>query len=159
MRGGELELVAAPVEGLYLSLGLSALDTEIDEVRNLNSGELLTGTEMVLAPEFSANGLARYTWNLGGSLVSVQADFSHQDDHFFDVVNQQIARESGYTVWNARAAYAFGSDLSWELSAWVKNLTDEEYRRYTFDFSGPGAFNQQFFAPPRWYGVTLNYQL
>jgi iron complex outermembrane receptor protein len=159
VRGGEVELVAPPAEGLYLSVGLSALDTEIDEVRDLNSGALLTGTQMVLAPEFSANGLVRYTWNLSGSLFSLQADFSHQDDHFFDVVNQPIAREDAYTVWNARAAYAFGSALNWEVSAWVKNLTDEEYRLYTFDFSGPGAFNQQFLAPPRWYGVTLNYQL
>lgn len=159
VRGGELELVAAPIEGLFVSLGLSALDTEIDAVRNLNTGELLTGTEMVLAPEFSANGLIRYTWDLAASQVSLQADFSHQDDHFFDVVNQSIAREDAYTVWNARASYRFGSALNWEVSAWVQNLTDEEYRLYTFDFSGPGAFNQQFFAPPRWYGVTLDYQL
>ncbi len=159
VRGGEVELVAAPTEGLFVSLGLSVLDTEIDEVRNLNSGELLTGTEMVLAPEFSANGLVRYTWDLPGGQFALQADFSHQDDHFFDVVNQPNAREDAYTVWNARAAYSFGPTLNWELAAWVRNLTDEEYRLYTFDFTGPGAFNQQFFAPPRWYGATLSYQL
>lgn len=158
VQGGEVEVIAQPTDGLYLNFGLSLLDTEIDEVRNLNTGELLTGTEMVLAPEVSFNGIGRYTWDFDRGALSAQVDFSYQDDHFFDVVNQPIARQKAYTVWNARLGYAFGEDRSWEVAAWVRNLTDEEYRVYTFDFTGPGGYNQQFFAPPRWYGVTLTYR-
>ena len=158
VNGAELELVASPTDGWYLNFGMSLLDTEIAEVRNLNTGELLTGTKMVLAPELSFNGLARYSWDVGRGSLSVQADFNHQDDHYFDVVNQPIALEDAYTVWNARLGYEFGADRKWELAIWGKNLTSEEYRTYTFDFTGPGGFNQQFFAPPRWTGLTLSYR-
>ena len=157
VTGGEVELVAAPLEGLELSFGLSLLDTEVDEVRNLNTGELLQNNEMVLAPELSFNGLIRYEFEALGGMISAQADFNYQDDHFFDVVNQDIAQEDSYTVWNARLGYRSASD-NWEVAVWGKNITDEEYRVYTFDFTGPGGFNQQFFAPPSWYGVTLSYR-
>ena len=158
VTGAEIELVTAPTDGLQINLGLSILDTSVDEVRNLNTGELLTGNQMVLAPELSFNGLARYVWDAFGGALSVQADFSFQDDHFFDVVNQDIARQDSYTVWNARVAYAFGQEQNWELALWGKNLGDEAYRVYTFDFTGPGGFNQQFFAPPQWFGATLSYR-
>jgi iron complex outermembrane receptor protein len=39
----------------------------------------------------------------------------------------------------------------------VKNLTNEEYRVYSFDFTSAAGFNQNFYAAPRWVGVTLNY--
>ncbi len=132
-------------------------ETEVDEVRNLNTGELLQNNEMVLAPELSFNGLIRYEFEALGGMISAQADFNYQDDHFFDVVNQDIAQEDSYTVWNARLGYRSASD-NWEVAVWGKNITDEEYRVYTFDFTGPGGFNQQFFAPPSWYGVTLSYR-
>lgn len=157
VQGGELELVAQPLPGLELQLGASFLDTEVDEVRDLNTGNVLTDREMVLAPEFTLNGLVRYEWPIAnGGAVSAQVDFNYQDDHFFDITNQPIAEEDGYVVWNARLAYVFPQQR-WQVALWGKNLADEEYRVYSFDFTGPGGFNQNFFAPPRWFGLTLSY--
>jgi iron complex outermembrane receptor protein len=45
----------------------------------------------------------------------------------------------------------------WNISVWVKNLTDDAYASLTantFVFSGMDAF---FLAPPRTYGATLRY--
>lgn len=156
--GGELELVAAPTDRLTFNLGLSLVDSEVDEVRDLNTGALLTGNELVLAPNVSFNGLVRYEWPMSSGVLAAQLDFSHQGDHFFDIVNQDIASQDAYTVWNGRVSYLFGRDENFEVSLWGRNLTDEEYRVYTFDFTGPGGFNQQFFAPPRWLGGTFSYR-
>jgi iron complex outermembrane receptor protein len=156
VKGGEIEIVAAPVDGLELQFGASFIDSNVDEVRDLNTNELLQDREMVLSPDFSMNGLARYEWGAFGGTLSMQADFNHQGDHFFDITNIDIAEEDSYTVWNARAAYRSG-DEKWQVALFGKNLSDKEYRVYTFNFTGAGGFNQQFFAPPRWYGVNVSY--
>lgn len=156
VKGGEIELVAQPTDGLEFQLGASFIDSNVDEVLDLNTGQLLEDREMVLSPDFSMNGLARYEWDAFGGNMVVQADFNYQGDHFFDITNIDIAKEDSYTVWNARVAYKT-SDEKWQIALFGKNLSDREYRVYTFNFTGAGGFNQQFFAPPRWYGLDLSY--
>ena len=33
----------------------------------------------------------------------------------------------------------------------------EEYLTYTFDFTGPGGFNQLHYGKPRWFGGSIHY--
>jgi len=107
---------------------------------------------MVLAPSYSLNGLVRYQ---ATEELSVQVDFNHQDEQFFDITNSEVSKESAYTVFNARIGYDINENLA--VSAFVKNLTNEEYRVYSFDFTGAAGFNQNFYAAPRWVGVSVNY--
>lgn len=151
VQGLDLEMVWLPNDSWDISLGASFLDTEVDEVTVRGVGTV-SGTEMVLAPEFSVNGLVRFQ---ATDALSLQLDFNHQDDHYFDITNSDVSKEDSYTVFNARIGYKVSDNLT--VAAYVKNLTDEEYRVYTFDFTGPAGFNQQFYAPPRWYGVNVNY--
>ena len=155
--GLDAELFSSPTDGLDLVLGASLLNTEVESVFDRNTGTSITNREMVLAPEFSLNGLARYAWPLFGGEVAIQADFNHQGDHYFDITNSPVSKEEAYTVWNARVSYTT-MDEKLEVAAFVKNLTDEEYRVYTFDFTPIAGFNQQFFGPPRWWGVQAIYR-
>ena len=150
VMGLDLEMVWLPNDSWDISLGASFLDTEVDEV--LVQGASFKGTEMVLAPEFSFNGLVRFQ---ATEALSIQVDFNHQGEHYFDITNSDVSKEDSYTVFNARIGYKVSDNLT--LAAYVKNLADEEYRVYTFDFTGPAGFNQQFYAPPRWWGVNVNY--
>ena len=150
VSGLDLEFIWLPSEHWDISLGASLLDTEVDSVIVRGVGAV-TGKEMVLAPEMSINGILRYQ---ATDVVSVQLDFNHQGEHFFDITNSDLSKEDSYTVVNARVGYDVTDNCT--VSAFVKNLTDEEYRVYTFDFTGPAGFNQQFFAPPRWYGASVN---
>lgn len=150
VSGLDLELLWLPSDNWDINLGASFLDTEVDQVTV--QGVTISGTEMVLAPEFSINGLVRYQVT---EALSLQVDFNHQGEHYFDITNSDLSKEDSYTVFNARVGYRFNENLN--VAAYVKNLNDEEYRVYTFDFTGPAGFNQQFFAPPRWYGVNLTY--
>ena len=102
------------------------------------------------------NGLARYSVPMGASALVFQVDATYSDEVYFDIVNQPVARQSSYSVWNAQVSYQINHNF--EVSGWVRNLTDEEYKVYTFDFSDFFGFNQQFYGPPRWYGVSLSYQ-
>ena len=155
LSGLDFELVWQPGENWDFLIGASILDTEVNEV--VVQGVAVSGSEMVLAPEFTINGLARYSIPLSGdSWLALQLDFNHQGDHYFDITNSDLSKEDSYTVVNARVSYQVNDKLN--LAAWVKNLTDEEYRVYTFDFTGIAGFNQQFFAPPQWFGVSARYE-
>lgn len=155
LSGLEFELVWNPGDNWDFLIGASLLDTEVKEV--FVQGVPVSGTEMVLAPEFTINGLGRYSIPLSAdSWLALQLDFNHQADHFFDITNSEVSKEDSYTVLNARISYQVNQRLN--LSAWVKNLTDEEYRVYTFDFTGIAGFNQQFFGPPQWFGVSARYE-
>jgi iron complex outermembrane receptor protein len=153
--GIDMDFVWMPNENWDVMLGASFLDTEVDSV--VVQGTTVTGVEMVLAPEFTFNGLLRYTHPFSDvSNLSFQLDFNHQGDHYFDITNSALSKEDAYTVFNARIGYRYNENIS--VAFWAKNFTDEEYRVYTFDFTGPGGFNQQFFAPPQWFGGTISYE-
>ena len=153
--GAEFELIASPVENFEMILGLGILDASADGI-SLADGSVLQNRNLVLAPDLQMNGLARYSVPMGARALVFQVDATYSDEVYFDIVNQPVARQSSYSVWNAQVSYQINHNF--EVSGWVRNLTDEEYKVYTFDFSDFFGFNQQFYGPPRWYGVSLSYQ-
>jgi iron complex outermembrane receptor protein len=151
VKGADFELTWLPGDNWDINLGASLIDSEVDEVVVRGTGSV-TGSEMVQAPNFSLNGLVRYQ---ATEKMSFQIDFNYQGEQYFDITNSEISKEDSYTVFNARIGYDISENLS--VSAFVKNLTDEEYRVYSFDFTAPAGLNQNFYAPPRWAGITLAY--
>jgi iron complex outermembrane receptor protein len=156
ITGAELEFVTHPIDGLEIMLGAAFLDAEAEDIPlNDNSG-ITRDRDMTLAPEFSLNGLIRYRWPMFSGSMAVQTDFSYQDDVYFDIQNHPVSQQESFDVWNARISY-YGADENWSVTAFVNNLTDEEYRAYSFDVTGVFGFNQVTYGRPRWAGVTLNY--
>lgn len=151
VQGLDMELTFLESDDWDVSLGASFLDTEVDQV-SIRGGQTFTNTQMVQAPELSFNGVIRY---YATEDLSFQIDFNHQGEQFFDITNSDVSKEGAYTVFNARVGYQVNDDLN--ISAYIKNLTNEEYRVYSFDFTGPAGLNQNFYAPPSWYGVTFSY--
>lgn len=151
--GGEVEIGLRPFDGLTAQLAASYLNTDVDGA--ISQGVALFDRNAVLSPEFTANGFVRYGQKVGGGELAGMVSFNYQSSHFFDITNSALSRESGYVVFDARIA--FEHDDGWELSVFGKNIFDKEYRVYTFDFTGIAGFNQQFFAPPQWFGVGAKY--
>lgn len=154
--GGEVEVGATLAEGFTVQLGASYLDTEVESVGTRQpDGSLVVSENVktVLAPNFTANGVARYETAIGNGFGSIQLSFSHQGSHFFDLQNTN--EEDAYTLFDGRVGYAFGEDENLELYLFGKNLTDEEYRVYSFNFDGAAGFQQEFYGRPREYGIGL----
>jgi len=151
VSGADIELTWLPGDNWDINFGVSLISSEVDEVVVRGAGSV-KGSEMVQAPNFSLNGLVRYQ---ATDEMSFQIDFNHQAEQFFDITNSDLSKEGAYTIFNARIGYEISENLS--VSAFVKNLTDEEYRVYSFDFTTPAGFNQNFYAPPRWAGVSVAY--
>ncbi|MEX2126125.1 MAG: TonB-dependent receptor [Woeseia sp.] len=157
VTGAELELQASPAEGWDVALGLSVLDATAEGIPSPVDGSPRE-RDMVAAPDLSANALIRYEWPAFGGHLAAQVWANYQDEVFYDIQNVPVSREDGYTVGNARLSYTSGDGV-WELAAAAHNVTDEEYLSYAFDFTGTFGFNQQAYGPPRWIGVSLQYNL
>jgi iron complex outermembrane recepter protein len=157
VTGAELELQASPTDGLDLALGLAVLDATAEGIPSPLDGTP-RDRDMVAAPDLSANALVRYAWPALGGRLAVQAWANYQDEIFYDIQNVPVSREDGYTVSNLRFSYTSG-DERWELAAFAHNITEEEYLSYTFDFTGVFGFNQQAYGAPRWYGLSVQYNL
>jgi iron complex outermembrane recepter protein len=157
VSGAELELQASPAEGWDVALGLSFLDATAEGIPDPTGGPPRE-RDMVASPDLSANALVRYAWPAFGGELAVQAWGNYRDELFYDIQNVPVSREDGYTVGNLRVSYASG-DERWQVAAFAYNITEEEYLSYTFDFTGTFGFNQQAYGPPRWVGVSLQYNM
>ena len=148
--GGELELQWSLGAGLDIVAGLGYIDAE-----------LVIGGEAPVrpgnTPELTFNGILRYQMALpNGLALSLQTDFSYQDDVFFDATERLAVGQEAYWLVNARLGLTNARD-TWELAAWARNLADEAYFSQIFR-SGTAAALSAVAGSPRTYGVEATFR-
>jgi iron complex outermembrane receptor protein len=146
--GGELEVIASPIEGLDLLLGTAYNDIDVE----LPGGDVPS----VQSPEWTFNAMARYAWDAFNGEVALQADVLWRDQHYFALTMLETVEEDGYAVANTSLTYTH-CDGDWQASVFVDNFTDEEYLVQTFDLSTVFGMTEQYYGRPRWWGVSLRY--
>jgi iron complex outermembrane receptor protein len=157
-QGGELEILAAPAEGLQTGLNFAYLKAEVD-------GGVNDGAQLPRAPEFTVGGFAQYEWPFAGGNMAVRADFKWTDDYrteiayntgnaAADAANARITEVQSFALLDARVSYAPG-DGNLDFSLWGKNLTDETVATHIIPFLGNGF---AIFAPPRTYGLSVSWK-
>lgn len=154
--GLEAEVNSQPVTGLTLQLGVSALRSNVENIV-LPDSSTRVEHDLPQAPDFSGNALARYEFPAGAGKFSLQADVQYTSKFCFTVLCAPVEKEAGYTLVNARLAYA-GADDGWEIAAFANNLTNEEYRVYAFDSSLFAGVVAGVYGKPRTYGVTASFR-
>ncbi|NIB40958.1 TonB-dependent receptor [Pseudomaricurvus alkylphenolicus] len=160
-QGFELELQASPVEGMDVLLGMAYTDTKVEDAYSPDGGATLLDREMIMTPELTFNGMFRYEWELGGGSLAAQYDFSYMDEHFFQLKNSPVVEEDAYVISNIRFTYTT-DEGDWMATAFVNNVTDEEYRQMALDLSGApsaGGFGmtESAYGKPRWWGFSVTY--
>jgi len=164
IMGLEASLDWMPITDLTLGAGLSLLDTEIVEtdvvLPPLDGGpeSTIDGNEIPNAPAVSFNGRIRYQWPVGGTLAAaIQTDFNYVDEHFLEPNNREYLSEDGYFLANARVSL-LPQDGPWQVSAWVKNIGDEEYRTAAQDLALSLGFSEIVTGVPTTWGVDFEYR-
>jgi iron complex outermembrane receptor protein len=162
--GLEASLDWIPVDNLTIGAGLSLLDSEIVKtdvvLPPLDGGPETTieGNEIPNAPSVSFSGRARYQWPVSGTLAAaIQTDFNYVDEHFLEPNNREYLSEDGYFVANARLSL-LSQDERWSVSAWVKNLGDEEYRTAAQDLALSLGFSEIVVGVPTTWGLEFEYR-
>ena len=147
--GGEIEITATPVDNLNVSFGIALLDSEVE---NVNNGVITRDVDMSFAPEFDITGLVSYSWPVWNGELEVQGNFNYVDNRFNNNFNDPASDLEESFVANARLAYTT-ANKDWEVSFFVKNLTDEANLIKIFVF--PFNYRQAVYDPPRWFGGSI----
>ena len=155
IKGLELELAAQITDALKLSANLGTLDAEYDEFIELGA-DVKDSKDFPYAPETTAS--IALDWAVGSGpwgRIDTHIDWNYKDDYVVYAnrdqnVSGQIA---SYDVVNARLTWggiSLGESAELQVSAWGKNIFDEEYRENTIPF---GLWTISYWGAPATYGV------
>ncbi len=120
-----------------------------------DNGTDLDGNSCRRTPKHAFNIAGNLELPVSERLVFVAgSDFQYTGSNFFDNPNTPILKFGDEIMLNARIGLRDASD-KWELTAWVKNLTNE----YNFT-SKMELFGTVYstYIPPRTYGLTARYR-
>lgn len=148
--GAELDVWWAPAASLDIKAGVGLLDTEVTES---TLPDVAVGNKLGNAPDFQFNTSLSYVLPVGNG-YSLRALFtaSYQDDVNYSITGNPNQVQGAY--WLANGRLSFGADNSrWNVSIWVKNLTDEVYFGEIFS---DGALAVGFPAARRTFGAAVN---
>jgi iron complex outermembrane receptor protein len=151
-EGVEMEFSWAPLAGLEISGNYAYLDATYDEYLEPD-GTDNSGNVLRLAPENSYALITRYAHQLAtGAELGVRWQYIYKDETSGDPRNAPFAVMPEWDTQSLRLWYGAPGG-AWQVSAWVDNLTDEEYSEYVNAL--PPFTNAFQPALPRTYGLTF----
>jgi len=123
-RGAEIELTAAPVDGLTLGIAYGHLDAKYLEVGRVPG--LTLDTPFQRTPRHSFSSSVDYEVPLRFGTLELHGDYSYRSREQFQIlpaINDQV----GYGLLGARVTLRAPGDR-WALALFGTNLTDKRYR-------------------------------
>jgi iron complex outermembrane receptor protein len=174
VKGAELELSVRPFHGLQLGTNYAYTDARYKSFPNCTAGGVsCTGNQIPDTPRNDVLFYGQYNVDMvGGAGLEFRGDIKFTDPFYSEPTNKQdvyarpLTKISGLV--NGSVIY-HPAKGDWDLQLWGKNLTDKNYvvfaNNYYFfadtkaDFAaGITDVDRVIFAPPRTFGVTLNYR-
>ena len=159
ITGAELEWILNPVQGLDFRVSGTWLDSEVKEGTGINLDTLLpmdlSGQKLANSPELQFSALISYEMSVGDDYIfRSQLDTSYSDSSFSYLTNDpELNLIDSYTLSNLRFSLMEGEGI-WEVSAFVRNLTDEAY--FTSSSYANDIYSRSM-ARPRTFGLGLSY--
>ncbi len=161
--GVELDMVAILAEGLIMDLTYGYLDSDYDEYLARDPAtdqevDISNVTTVTRAPEHNGNIGLQYDFapfDFGS--LSARVDASYSDEFVFHPFQNQFDAARDRWILNARVSLndiSLGDVGTLRVSAWGKNLADEEFEEWGIDFASLGWAGNTF-GRPRTYGVDF----
>jgi iron complex outermembrane recepter protein len=130
--GGEVELKLSPDNTWLITGSVGLLHSEITDATGLDfdlgQGEYQKGHPLALVPSFSANFAIAKDVAVGASRLSLQADGRYQGTSKVKYKpSHPIDEYEARFVANLRAELGLGRDHRYTLSAYLENLTGEQF--------------------------------
>ena len=164
INGGELMLDWRPSDRWSFDLGASVLHTKIAStdvvLQPLDGGpaQTIEGNKIPNAPKLTLNGKARYEVPVSARYkAGFQIDFTSVGRHFLEPNNRAVLEEDGYSLLNGRVSFA-PIDGPWQVSAWVKNASNQYYRSAAQDLALALGFSEIVNGQPRTWGGDFEYR-
>jgi outer membrane receptor protein involved in Fe transport len=153
--GFEAEVEYLPINGLKLFANLGLLFTEYDGYVN-SAGEDLDGRDQAQAPQYQFFAGADYQFPNG---LFLRVEVEGKDDYYFS--DNHDERSDAYELVNLAAGI---QRASWTVTAWGRNVTDEDYyvRGFFFGNDPRDLYEAKLYTQlgePARYGVRVEWQL
>ncbi len=177
IKGLEFQLTVMPIDSLTFDFSYSYVDAQFKDRDALIAGTVVDTSkdEFTYIPEQSLTASATYVLPLDPSIgdISLMADVYWQDEmstHPYvkefnlygwsatDVdAMTKFSRADAYAVWNFRVDWrgVFGSGF--DVAAYVKNATDEEYVLGGLNVVDSGGYGAYHYGAPRTIGSSVRY--
>ena len=165
LYGAELQVIAAPAEGLKLDFTVSAMKTEFtnfvsEDPARPELGDLnLAGNRLPGAPSYTGTLGGQYTITSAVGDFTPRAEAETTSQVYLDQYNAAGASVPGYTRWNAFVNYV-SSDGRYYGSLYVRNLGN--LTRISGGIVGEGFVGlplESGFIPPRTYGIRFGVKI
>ena len=173
-RGVEIELFWAASDVFRVNASVSFQDTEFGAFLSTDPTNVanvppvdpaapfrpvtvdIKGNAARQAPELALNLHGEYDFPLtGGALITLIADVSFKDEHYFSEFNNALMYQDAYTIVDLRLKYV-SADRKWTAALWAKNLNDELVEAGNYALAS-GRVVTRTFLPPRTSGITVRY--
>lgn len=154
--GIEIEAAYAPSRNLRVFANYAYIDAKIGQPADAGNTQFV-GSRFRLQPEHSASGGIDASFPVGNGGIELFATptVTYQSKVFFEIPNDPLISEGGYTLVNLRAGVRFG-DGKYQITGFARNLFDKEF---LIDAGNTGGvFGTPTFIPgePRLYGVEVS---
>ncbi|MBH0112030.1 TonB-dependent receptor [Novosphingobium sp. YJ-S2-02] len=151
------EIVLQPIPELSLNWNATYLDTRVKDYTGANAAGIPTdfsGSDFSFAPKFSTSGTAVLTVPLSSTIdFRTTLNGSYQSKTHSDFGEDPLFAIKDYFLLNGSIGIQ-GSDGSWSLSLWGRNITNTYYWTSVVDNQN---LNVRYAGMPRTYGMTLSY--
>ena len=172
ISGAELELAAAPIEGLSLNAEVGYLKAEYEEFNEQRAATLPATGFVTLdrswqtpafSPELTARLAAAYEVNLGDNgSVTLGTQARYRSEMALAVDNANLATRARFPGMWQDSYWLHDAQIVWQntdktLSAGLygKNLADELYRTDAQEFSSVGGIRTVYYGAPRTFMFTV----
>ena len=164
-QGIELDLLAILTEELSLDVTYGYLDAEFGTYEAVDPAtdqivNIADITTVPRAPENTAAIGLQYDFTpFSFADVSARFEATYLDSVTFSAINNQYDTAEARWLMGARVSLnniQVGDSGALRISAWGKNLADEEYREWGIDFGSLG-YAGNVYGMPRSYGIDVVY--
>lgn len=145
-KGIDLQISATPVKDLQFEYNLGLNDATYKTLKlSQNGNEVdLKGAHQIFTPSLTSMTAIQYGVGVGKVKFVLRGEWMILGKQYFDLGN--TIEQSSYSVFNTRVGLAI---QKFEIMFWGRNLGDEKYIAYAYDFGATHLGN------PRNYGLTL----
>ena len=155
IRGAELEVDANISKRLSLRGSLGYLDARYIRLSS-RAANITLATPLPLTPEFTASASGEYRQPLGDKVgeVRFRADWQYRSRVSFQLENDPLERQPGYSLLNLRMTWVLPDDR-FQIAAFGTNVADTKYLTNAQDtLAGNGTAFGGIGRPAEW-GIEL----
>ncbi len=158
IKGFEIEVVAAPADGLTLNASVGYLDATYKNVlapaqvaANPFQAGVFPGADLPKSPKWKFNFSPRYEIGIGsGGKVILLADYTHTSSLWNDTERAYLLKRPATDLLNGSITYR-EPEAHWDVTLGMTNITNERYLVTGQAQIAGGQFYGTYSRPREWY--------